>query len=210
MKLRTAISAVAALLLAAAVVVIGGTGASASNAKNDGQTICMVYGAAAGPAAHGGTEVTAAATYCYQGVAAYVQASTDGNVSVSDSTSLSDANAAINQYMAQRSPQVSSNGGVTPFATTLVAHGCDGVSFAPTCWNFAVPGTVGCNSTTSWHWGTLSMDNQLSSWTADGTCSHGILYDLPYEPSGSVKITCYTCYSLGGMDNKTSSLGVYY
>jgi hypothetical protein len=87
-----------------------------------------------------------------------------------------------------------------------VGYGCNGASFTSTCWYFDVP-SPGCAGSSSWGWDTISQNNVLSSWEAVGTCSHGILYDLPVY--GGTRITCYTCYSLGSMDNRTTSLKAF-
>jgi hypothetical protein len=194
-----------AIASAAAALITAGLGAGLTGVANaDPQTpqrICIVYGQADGSSNSGGQQISTTHTQCYGGVAAYVNGVTRGHESVPDSATLHEANQRINDYMA--SPN-------TIDSSTVVGYGCDGTSFTSTCWNFAVSGTTGCSGGTSWHWATLyPMDNKLSSWTAEANCSYGILYDLPYEPSGSVKITCYTCYSLGSMDNKASSLGIY-
>lgn len=207
MRLHTTVLAgVAALLLGVTTSVAAAGGANA--VTDHKQRICIVYGMPNGPAVHGGTEVATTGTVCYRGVAAYVSGVTKGHASVAVSASLHQANRKINQYTGQQSGTASPS--AAPDGTdssTVVGCGCDGSNFTSTCWNFAVGGS--CSRGTSWHWGTLVMDNRLSSWSAEANCSHGILYDLPYEASGSVKITCYTCYSLGNMDNRASSLGVY-
>jgi hypothetical protein len=87
-----------------------------------------------------------------------------------------------------------------------VGYGCNGVSFTSTCWYFDVP-SPGCAGSSSWGWDTIVQNNVLSSWEAVGTCSHGTLYDLPVY--GGTHIVCYTCYSLGSMDNKATSLKVF-
>jgi hypothetical protein len=95
----------------------------------------------------------------------------------------------------------------TALANVHVGYGCDGSNFSSTCWYFDVP-SPGCSSgSSSWGWDTISQNNRLSSWEAVGSCSHGVLYDLPIY--GGAQITCYTCYSLGSMDNKATSLKVF-
>jgi len=94
----------------------------------------------------------------------------------------------------------------TALANVHVGYGCDGDSFTSTCWWFDVP-SPGCAGSSSWGWDTISQNNVLSSWEAVGTCSHGRLYDLPVY--GGTAITCYTCYSLGSMNNRTTSLKVF-
>jgi hypothetical protein len=84
-----------------------------------------------------------------------------------------------------------------------VGYGCNGASFTSTCWYFDVP-SPGCAGSSSWGWDTIVQNNVLSSWEAVGTCSHGTLWDLPIY--GGANITCYTCYSLGSMDNRATSL----
>ena len=87
-----------------------------------------------------------------------------------------------------------------------VGYGCNGSSFTSTCWWFDVP-SPGCSGGASWGWSSIYQNNVLSSWEAVDSCSHGRLWDLPYY--GGTNITCYTCYSLGSMDNKTTSMKVY-
>lgn len=214
MRLRTAIGASAVLLLVTSTAVVGALNAAASTSDNDPEikTVCVVYSTPTGPGlGHGGIELAEAGTDCFQGVASFVESVTEGTVSASDSTSLDEANAAVNRYWAVQSSQDGASKDSLLAGSSIVAHGCDLANFVgTTCWDFVVPSSTGCTSSTSWHWGTLTMDGLLSSWAASGSCSHGTLYDLQYEPPGSVQITCYTCYSLGGMDNRTSSLGVYY
>jgi hypothetical protein len=90
-------------------------------------------------------------------------------------------------------------------ANVHVGYGCKDSQFSGTCWYFDVP-SPGCAGSSSWGWDTISHAG-LSSWEAVGTCSHGTLYDLPVY--GGASITCYTCYSLGSMNDKTSSLKVF-
>lgn len=100
-------------------------------------------------------------------------------------------------------------GAVAPRSATAnvhVGYGCKDSQFSGTCWYYDVP-SPGCSGSSSWGWDTISQNNQLSSWEAVGTCSHGKLFDLPVY--GGTSITCYTCYSLGGMNDKTTSLKVY-
>jgi hypothetical protein len=91
-------------------------------------------------------------------------------------------------------------------ANVHVGYGCKDSNFENTCWWFDVA-SPGCSGGRVWTWSTIVQNNVLSSWEAVGTCSHGILYDLPGP--GGASITCYTCYGLGSMNDKTSALRVY-
>lgn len=216
MRLRTTVGAAATLLLAAAALVTSSTAAAASdsNAKdasaNGVTSVCIVYGAPAGPGlGYGGVELTTEATVCYDGVTAYVEAVTHGTATVPRTATFLEANKIVDAYRAVQARDTAVSGVPAPLASSKVGSGCNLENFLGTCWDFVVPSSTGCTGGSSWHWGTLSMNNQLRSWTASGSCSYGILYDLPNEPAGSIKITCYTCYSLGSMAGKASSLGVY-
>jgi hypothetical protein len=91
-------------------------------------------------------------------------------------------------------------------ANVHVGYGCRDSNFEGTCWWFDVA-SPGCSGGRIWTWSTIVQNNLLSSWEAVGTCSHGTLYDLPGP--GGASITCYTCYGLGSMNDKTSALRVY-
>ncbi len=91
-------------------------------------------------------------------------------------------------------------------ANVHVGYGCRDSDFEGTCWWFDVP-SPGCSGGRTWAWNTIVQNNLLSSWHGVGTCSHGTLYDLPGY--GGTTITCYTCYGLGSMNDKASSLRVY-
>jgi hypothetical protein len=91
-------------------------------------------------------------------------------------------------------------------ANVHVGYGCRDINFEGTCWWFDVA-SPGCSGGRVWTWSSIVQNNVLSSWEAVGTCSHGILYDLPGP--GGASITCYTCYGLGSMNDKTSALRVY-
>jgi len=91
-------------------------------------------------------------------------------------------------------------------ANVHVGYGCRDSNFEGTCWWFDVA-SPGCSGGRVWTWSSIVQNNVLSSWEAVGTCSHGILYDLPGP--GGTNITCYTCYGLGSMNDKTSALRVY-
>jgi hypothetical protein len=121
-----------------------------------------------------------------------------GDTNVVTATDTSCDSSATSRHTADQSAVALSN--------VHVGYGCSGLSFTLTCWYFDVPSN-GCASSSSWGWDTISQNNVLSSWEAVGTCSHGTLYDLPVY--GGANITCYTCYSLGSMDNRATSLKVF-
>jgi hypothetical protein len=161
---------------------------SPASASTFGMPSAAAGGASSVPGAGGGQVCTVRATeFVKQG---------DTNVVTSTATSCG-ASGASGQ--AARDSRVA-------LSNVHVGYGCNGASFASTCWWFDVP-SPGCAGSSSWGWSTISQNNVLSSWEAIETCSHGTLYDLPYY--GGTSITCYTCYSLGGMNDRATSLKVF-
>jgi hypothetical protein len=177
---RTTARGGAAFLAAAAAVALTLTAVAPASASTFGMRTAAA------------SETPGAATkVCTVTATGYVKR---GSTNVVTTTATSCGTTAVSRYA------------MTAAANVHVGYGCNGSSFTSTCWYFDVPSN-GCATSSSWGWDTISQNNVLSSWEAVGTCSRGTLYDLPVY--GGTRISCTTCYSLGSMNNLTSSLKVF-